>query len=812
MTKEISRKALIFHSHGLNERSQEMEFKPKIELKRWDFKIENEVRQWWEKEDWWKFDVNSPKPKFVIDTPPPYPAPVWHIGAAVSYSLHDMIARAMRMLGYEVLYPIGFDRNGLPIELYVEKYLGLTPWNTDREKFLEACRKALDEFVVNMKNVLKRLLIAADIDNAYMTDSPDYRALTQATFIRLWNEGLIYEAERPNNWCPKCKTTIADAEVEYKEREGILAYVNFRVKETNEFITIATTRPELLCACQAVIVHPDDERYKRFHGKIAVVPIYNREIPIIPHKMADPNFGTGAMMVCSFGDWRDVQLFRELNLKPIKAIDIDGRMTECAGPIKGLKVKEAKKKIVEILKEEGYLVKVEKIVHKVPVHERCETEIEIIPMKEYYLKQLPYKDVLKKYAYEMKWQPERYRANLIQWIDSVTTDWPISRRRFYATEIPVWTCKKCGYKYVPPPGKYYRPWKENPPIDRCPKCGSSEWEGEKRVFDTWMDSSISILYITKYLRDEEFWRKTFLEGTKLRPQGYDIIRTWLYYTLLRVHQLTGKRAFEWVFINGMGLDEKGRKMSKRYGNVIKPEEILDKYGADATRFWIALEVKPGENYRVIESKILGAYKFLTKLLNVARYISSFPIVDNAQLRATDKWILAELNQSLEKINRAYEELDFHAVAEEIYHFVWDKLASHYIELSKKRARLLDERFTEEDAMGAWYALHQSLKHVLLVLAPIAPAITDYVWRQLYSKESVHAQEMPKPRKEWNFERELEIGRRVMELNSQVWKLKKEVLKRKLKDPISLRELEEHGIDVSGLEGFEEDFRALHNIL
>jgi len=412
----------------------------------------------------------------------------------------------------------------------------------------------------------------------------------------------------------------------------------------------------------------------------------------------------------------------------------------------------------------------------------------------------------------MKWQPERYKLNLLQWIDSVTMDWPISRRRFYATEIPVWTCRKCGYKYIPPPGRYYKPWKEDPPIDKCPKCGASEWEGETRVFDTWVDSSVTILYITKYMRDQKFWKETFLKGTRLRPQGYDIIRTWLYYTLLRVHQLTNKEAFDWVFINGMGLDEKGRKMSKRYGNVIKPEEVLDKYGADATRFWIALEVKPGENYRVIENKIRGAYKFLTKLLNVARYISAFPIVEEAELSDSDKWILAELNETVKRVRKAYEVMDFHQVAEEIYHFVWDKLASHYIELSKKRARLMDEKFGEEEAKGAWYALHQALKNVLLMLAPIAPAITDYIWRQLYSKDSIHAQKLPEPREEWEFIEELEMGRKIMELNSAIWKVKKENLKRKLKDPVTLKELEENGVELSVLKGFEKDFYALHNIV
>ncbi len=783
-------------------------FTPKLSIKRWDPNLEVEVAKWWEGEDWWRFKLDN-RPVFVIDTPPPYPAPIWHIGAAASYAMHDMIARAFRMKGYSVLYPIGFDRNGMPVEWYVEKYLGIRPQDVGREKFIEVCSKALDEFVEKMKKVMKRFLLSGDFENVYFTDSPDYRAFTQATFIEVWKKGLVYEAERPNNWCPRCRTTIADAEVEYKDMPGILAYIKFKVVETGEDLIIATTRPELLCACKAILVHPDDERYKHLHGKHAEVPIYGRVIPIIPHKIVDPKFGTGAMMVCSFGDIRDVQIFRELGLKPERAIDENGKMTECAGPIKGLKVQEAKKKIVEILKENGYLVKVENIVHKVPVHERCETPIEIIPMKEYYLKQVEFKDVMKRLAEELRWHPPKYKQNLLLWIESVTTDWPISRRRYYATEIPVWTCKKCGYKYVPPPGRYYRPWKESPPIERCPKCGANEWEGETRVFDTWMDSSVSVLYVTKYMRDDKFWKKTFLEGRRLRPQGYDIIRTWLYYSLLRVYQLTNNRAFDDVFIHGMGLDEKGRKMSKRYGNVILPETLFEKYGAEAIRFWIAMEVKVGENYRVNEAKIKAARGFLTKLVNIARFVSAFPYVEEAKLTNTDRWILAELYSFVELAKRAYEDMDIHKVAEEALHFLWDKFASHYIELVKKRARM--NGFSEEEAKAAWFTLHQVLKNSLLVLAPIIPAVTDYLWRELYSKESIHAQRFPELPKEWDAEELRRAGEKLMEFNSKVWKVKKEVLKRRLSEEITVDELREHGIDLSEVKGFERDVVACHNI-
>ncbi len=775
---------------------------PRIKEKRWKIEFEEEMIKKWENEDWWKFDPNSDKPVFVIDTPPPYPAPVWHIGAAVSYSMQDIIARIHRMLGYNVLYPVGMDRNGIPIEMYVEKYEKINMWEHDRDDFERLCKSYLDQWTEKMRHIMKRLELSGDYEeNYYQTDWPEYRGLTQLSFKILWEKGLIYEAERPNNWCPHCKTTIADAEIEYKERDGTLYYLKYRIKETGEDLIVATTRPELLFGCKAIIVHPEDERYKHLHGKTAIVPLIGREVPIIPHREADPEFGTGVVHICSFGDVNDVRIFRELKLEPVKVINTDGTLTEAAGKYAGMTVKEARKAIVEDLRAAGLLVKEEGIKHKVPVHERCKHEIEIIPMKEYYLKQTEFLDTLRKYVEEMDWYPEKYKQHLLNWINSVTVDWPISRRRYYGTELPIWYNRKTGERFVYADGKYRKPWKELPP--ELPEGWNPEdVEGEWRTLDTWMDSSISVLFVTRWMRDEEFFKRTFVNGTKLRPQGYEIIRTWLYYSLLRVHQLTGSRAFDKVFINGMGLDEKGRKMSKSLGNVIDPFEIINKYGTDALRMYIALETSIGENYRISDQKIAGAGKFLTKLWNIARFISMFQAVDERpELTPTDEWILSELNRVREKVIDAYREFDFHSAAIELRKFTWNVFADHYIELVKRRARG-EEGFSKEESKAARWTLYEVLRQVLLLFAPIIPAITDRIWRELFSEESIHAQEFPEPIE--GIKDYTELTEKIAEFNSYVWNTKKEK-GIKFYEPIE-------GIEIPDeLEPFRKDLVATHRI-
>ncbi len=765
----------------------------KLKEKRWNTEFEKELYSKWEEEKLFKFNKDSGKEIFVIDNPPVYPSGHWHPGAVAAYSYIDMIARSERMKGKEVRFPFCLDNNGLPIETAVEKKYGKKAYEMEREEFLSLCKKLIREYGDEIYNVYKMIGLSADFDDYYYTDMEEYRALTQATFIELWNKGLIYEDEKPNNWCTGCKTTIADAEIEYKEGTTTLNHLVFKVKETGEKIIIATTRSELLCACQVVLFNPEDERYQKLEGKHAVIPLYGREVPIRQHHSADPNYGSGLVMVCSYGDSTDVQIFRELRLEPIKAIDKDRKMTEAAGKYAGLDVLEAREKIIEDLKKEGLLLKQEQVPHRAPHCDRCGAPIEIISMKEWYLKQLDFLEDIKKIADEITFHPEKHKQILLDWVNSITIDWPISRRRYYATEIPLWYCKECVEPFVPPPGRYYQPWKEDPPEGSKCECGSTEFIGETRVFDTWMDSSISNLYVTGYKRDEELFKKAF--PCSMRPQGRDIVRTWLFYTLLRSYQLTGKPGFKHVMIHGMGLDEHGRKMSKSKGNFISPEEMLSKYGADAYRLWAASEASIGEDFRISEDRIKGASKFLTKLWNVARFISSFDNPeDPGELKNSDRWILAELNELVKESRKAYDDYNFFIPAVKTREFVWNVFASHYIEMVKPRAY--------EGDKAALSTLHTVMRTVLKLLAPITPFITDKIYRDVYG-ETVHSKKLPEENAGWDSSFK-KLTNKIIEFNSEVWKKKKEA-RLPLNNEIT-------GIQIPvELKPLEEDLIRMHNL-
>ena len=755
------------------------ELKPRIKERRWKPEFELELLEKWEKEGLYKpsFDPEDPREVVAIDTPPPYASGKWHVAGAAHYAQIDMIARYFRLKGYNVIVPFYADRNGLPVEVQVEKTRGvyaheLAKTPEGRERFLNMCKEFLDKAEQEIVAVWRRMGCSFDYWREG-TDSPKYRTLTQATFIELYRRGLIYEDERPVRWCPRCRTTLAEAEIEYVEKEGFLYYIKYRVKETGEYLVVATTRPELLAGCAALAYNPEDERYKKYKGMTAIAPIYGHEVKILEHPSVDPSFGTGLMMICSFGDENDIRLFNELGLKPKRLINPDGTMTEEAGPIAGLPVEEARKKIAELLEKEGYLVKKERIVHKVPVCWRCKTPLQIIYRKEYFLKQLEYKDKIREIAAKIVFRPEMHRRKLYDWIDSISMDWPISRDRYYATEIPLWHCTACGAKLLPEPGKYYRPWKDEPPWDKCPVCGAPKEKlvGEKKVFDTWFDSSISVLYVTQWRRNQRFFEKAF--KNTLRPQGQDIIRTWLYYSLLRVYQLLGKPAFRWVRITGMGLDPKGRPMHKSLGNVIDPDPILESYGADAFRYWAAVASRLGYDYRYDEKKVKTGRNFATKIWNLARFASAFPFPDNADLTVTDKAFIALQDEYLERADKAYSDLDVYDPTNLLFEFIWDVYASHYIELVKSRAYNRESKYSGDEQSAAWRSIHLMLRRSLIALSPVMPFVTDYAFRELYG-ESVHRQKWPQLEIADEDERRglADLARKLIAANKAIWQYKR----------------------------------------
>ncbi len=778
------------------------DLRPKIKETKWNPSLEEELLKQWEKEPQ---NRGGKGELLVIDTPPPYASGKWHIGGAAHYVQIDMIARYFRLKGLNVLLPFYVDRNGLPVEVQVEKAYGIraheiasTP--EGREKFLSLCREFLDKAEEEIVKVWKRLGCSFDYWRRG-TDSEEYRKVTQSTFIDLYKRGLIYEAERPVRWCPRCRTTLAEAEIEYREEEGYLYYVKYKLLGEERYLVVATTRPELLASCKALIYNPRDERYKWLKGKKALSPIYENVVEILEHPSADMEFGTGLVMVCSYGDENDIRLFNELGLKPSVVVDEFGRMLPSSGFLSGLPVEEARKKIVEALEERGLLEKKEKIRHKVPVCWRCKTPLQIINKKELFLKQLKFKDDIKKIAKSIEIRPEMHRKKLLDWIESISMDWPISRDRFYATEIPLWRCTKCGSILLPEKGKYYRPWKEKPPFDKCPVCNapSSYIEGEKRVLDTWFDSSISILYITRWLQDKEFFEKAIKNS--IRPQGEDIIRSWLYYSLLRVYQLTGRPAFRRVRITGMGLDSKGRPMHKSLGNIIDPDEMISRYGADSFRFWSAISSRLGYDYRFDEKKFITGRNFATKIWNLARFVSSFPYEGEINSR-TDLAFLALSKEYWEKIKSGYESLDMFEPITLLYELIWDVFASHYVELSKARAYNRDGKYGSEEQRSAWRTLHEILRNSLVLLSPIMPFITDYSFRSLYGK-SVFNERLPSGFMKSEEEQLAKDARSIMEINKALWAYKKS-------RGMKLKESIEGIVAIDGrLKSYIKDLEALH---
>ena len=743
----------------------------KIKEKNWSKDMETPIYEAWKAKGVYRFQKKGKL--FSIDTPPPYVNTPIHIGHAATYSMMDMFARFQRMTGCSVLFPLGLDRNGLPIEMAAEKKFKISMVNTPREAFIEHCKKLLEESSTASIDSFLRLGISFnswkagnDTGDMYLTDSPEYRALTQSTFIDLWNKGLIYEDERTNNYCPGCRTTIADAEIEYSDLPSTFNDITFTVKETGEKIIIGTTRPELLCTCAMVIFNPDDARYRYLEGKTAVTPLFGREVPIKDHPYADIEKGTGLMMMCAFGDQTDIRFFREMRIEPVIAIDKNGKMNKNAGFMENMSVKDARAAVIEELKSRGLLPHQKAVTHRTPICERSKHAVEFISMPELYLKQVEFKKEMKQIANELNFFAPHSRQILLDWIDSITIDWPISRRRYYATEIPLWYCDDCGEVILGEKGKYVQPWREQ---KKCPKCNSTA-RGEERVFDTWFDSANSPLYILGMRSIPESGRSpTSSDKCTLRPQGKEIVRTWLFYTLLKAYLLKEKTIFEDVWINYHIVDEKGKKMSKSVGNVIDPHEIIDRFGAEPFRLWCAIEGNLTEgDLKCSFQRIEAAGKTLTKLWNVSKFVSMFPSGDHAN-QPLDEWIINEMNSLVDYSEKHYKKYDFHNPSTRLKHFLWETFASHYLELVKNRAYNEHNKFTKSEQSSALFTLHYCMETMLKLFAPIIPLITYKIYSEIKGKD-IHSERFPGPLavRFTDFSAE-----QLTELNSAIWRFKKD---------------------------------------
>jgi valyl-tRNA synthetase len=673
------------------------------------------------------FDWESKKPQYIIDTPPPYPTGNFHIGNALNWCYIDFAARYKRMRGYNVMFPQGWDCHGLPTEVKVEEINHITKNQVPREEFRQLCEKLTDEAIERFHLSMGRLGLSIDWSNEYVTMKPEYYAKTQKSFVQMYNNGLIYREDHPVNWCPRCTTAIAFAEVEYDSRTTILNYMRFATEESD--IEIATSRPELLPACVAVAVNPEDERYQKHIGKTVRVPIFDYDVPVLSDAVVDPNFGTGVVMICTFGDKQDVRWWLEHHLPLRQVIDRNGLLTDIAGPYKGLSVVETKKKIIQDMLSCGIIFKQEPLEQNVGLCWRCKTPIEILSERQWFVKINA--EEIKKTAEEIEWIPPHMQVRLKNWADSMEWDWCISRQRIFATPIPVWYCRKCHEVLVAK--EEWLPLDPNqikPPI-KC-RCGSEDFLPERDVLDTWMDSSISALAVAGWPD-----RQDIRMPTQLRPQGHDIIRTWAFYTILRTKSLIGMKPWDSILINGMALGEDGHKMSKSLNNFIRPEEVFETNGADALRQWAAMGGSPGNDIPFQWKEITAASRFQQKLWSIFRFSRPLIAKVDAKPGQVDRWLLGELDGLVMKTTKSMDNFQFDETMKAIRAFAWEVLADNYIELVK--ARLYGPDGPEKRA--AQNTLYKALETLSLLMAPFTPFLSEEIYHSL-TGEGVHVQSWP----------------------------------------------------------------------
>ncbi len=731
--------------------------------KRFDPSIEKKWQEEWRKKDLYRFDINDPRPVYSIDTPPPFTSGSLHLGHVYNHVWIDIVARYKRMTGWNVLLPQGFDCHGLPTELAVERNLNIR--KQDRESFLKACEKWTEDAIERMKSQFDMLAYSTDWSLSYRTMSDEYKRVVQKTLLEFYKKGLLYRGKHPVLWCWKCGTALAKAEVGYIEREGSLYYIEVDV-EGGKKTTIATTRPEMMPACVAVFVHPDDERYKDIVGKKATMPIFGQSVPIIADESVDREFGTGVVYLCTFGDEQDIKWQKKYNLPVVDLITPDGKLSEVAGDFSGETIEEGRRRIVKRLEELGRIKKVEKIKHNVLSHtERssCQTPIELLPMEQWFIRVRDLLDEVTNAARTMNWYPPYMFGRLQDWSASMDWDWVISRQRVFGTPLPFWVCEKCGK--IIPADEGELPVDPRGTVKKC-SCGGTAL-GASDVCDCWVDSSITPLVISRWGKDNSFFEKTY--PVTLRPQGYEIIRTWTFYTILRNLILTGKPCFRDLMVNGMVAGPDGKKMSKSLGNIITPEEVLSKYPADALRQWAAMG-SLGEDYPFSWEECEHSNKFLTKLWNVSRFVE-FMVRDYVEgpkphLRATDRWIFSRLQGLISLIRENFDRYVFTIPVQELRGFVWHELADYYIEMVKHRL-YKPEIYGEESKYAAQYTLLHVLSVILRLLAPVTPHITEEIYTSLFHKKSVHLQEFPDPDESLRDPRAEELGKILIDIISRI---------------------------------------------
>lgn len=723
--------------------------------------FEDKLYNEWVEKGYFHAKVNKDKKPYTIVIPPPNVTGQLHMGHALDETLQDILIRYKRMQGFEALWIPGTDHAGIATQIKVEEDMreneGLTRYDLGREKFLERVWAWKEKFGNRIINQLKKIGSSCDWERERFTMDEGCSKAVREVFVNLYNKGLIYQGSRIINWCPNCITALSDAEVEHVEQKGHFWYIKYPVKDSDEFVVIATTRPETLFGDTAVAVNPEDERYKNIIGKTLLLPLTDREIPVIADEYVDKEFGTGCVKITPAHDPNDFEVGLRHNLEQIKVLNDDATMNSYAGKYEGMDRYECRSQMIKDLDEMGLLVKIEDHSHNVGQCYRCGTTVEPIISKQWFVKMKPLAEpaieVVKNG--ETEFVPERFSKTYMNWMEGVF-DWCISRQLWWGHRIPAFYCDECGETTVS---------KEN--ITVCPKCGGHVHQDED-VLDTWFSSALWPFSTLGWPDKTE--ELDYFYPTSTLVTGYDIIFFWVARMIFSGIEHTGKTPFKHVFIHGLVRDSQGRKMSKSLGNGIDPLKIIEQYGADALRFTLATGNAPGNDMRFYIERVEAGRNFANKIWNASRFTmmnleideNKLPPVEDLQLE--DKWILSEYNKVVKTVTDNIEKFELGIALSNLYEFIWENFCDWYIELVKPRL------FDKENPTGktAQYVLTYVLSHTMQLLHPFMPFITEEIWQHLpHEGESIVISSYPQYDPELVFEDEESAMTLIMDAISAV---------------------------------------------
>ena len=708
--------------------------------------IESKLYEKWCENKYFHAEVDRSRKPFTTVMPPPNITGKLHMGHALDNTLQDILIRYKRMQGYNALWVPGTDHAAISTEVKVTNQLkeeGIDKKELGREKFLERTWQWKEEYAGTIEGQLKKLGVSCDWDRERFTMDEGCSKAVEEVFIKLYEEGYIYRGSRIINWCPVCKTSLSDAEVEHEEQDGNFWHIKYPIVGGDACLEIATTRPETMLGDTAIAVHPDDERYKDLVGKKAILPLVNREIPIVADYYVDKEFGTGAVKITPAHDPNDFEVGKRHNLPEINVMNDDATINENGGKYAGMERYEARKVMVKDLEEQGYLVKVVQHSHNVGTHDRCHTTVEPMVKQQWFVRM----EELAKPAIEavkngdLKFVPERFDKIYLHWLENIR-DWCISRQIWWGHRIPAYYCDECGEIVVS---------RDVP--EKCPKCGCTHFTQDEDTLDTWFSSALwpfSTLGWPEKTEDLDYFYPTDVLVT-----GYDIIFFWVIRMVFSGYAHTGKSPFHTVFIHGLVRDSQGRKMSKSLGNGIDPLEIIEQYGADALRMTLITGNAPGNDMRFYNERVEASRNFANKVWNASRFImmniEDKEITEPADFKLcpADRWIMSKCNNLVKDVTENMDKYELGIALAKIYDFMWDEFCDWYIEIAKYRIYHVEEE--KKSANDAMWTLREVLKKSLKLLHPYMPFVSEEIYGKLVpEEESLMMSEWPKYDEKWNY--------------------------------------------------------------